>query len=65
MEENGALKVNEYFQVKGFENIFAFGDCCNLNELKLAYVAGLAAKLLAGNFYNLLTNRQMKPWNPS
>lgn len=43
MDEKNQLKVNEYFQVEGFENVFALGDCCNSKEIKEAYVAGLHA----------------------
>lgn len=42
-DEKDQLKVNEYFQVEGLENVFAIGDCCNSKELKEAYVAGLHA----------------------
>lgn len=43
MDEKNQLKVNEYFQVEGLENVFAIGDCCNSKELKMAYFAGLHA----------------------
>ena len=35
----GALKVNEFFQVKGHENIFAIGDVTAIDEEKMAYTA--------------------------
>ena len=43
MDEKKQLKVNEYFQVEDFENIFAIGDCCNSKEIKEAFIAGLHA----------------------
>lgn len=43
MDEKNQLKVNEYFQVDGLEDVFAIGDCCNSKEIKEAYVAGLHA----------------------
>lgn len=43
MDEKSQLKVNEYFQVEGLEDVFAIGDCCNSKEIKEAYVAGLHA----------------------
>lgn len=43
LDEKKQLKVNEYFQVEGFENVFAIGDCCNSKEIKEAYVANLHA----------------------
>lgn len=46
MDEKGQLKVNEYLQVEGHEDIFAIGDCTNLKEAKLAYLAQQHARVI-------------------
>ena len=43
IDEKSQLKVNEYLQVEGLENVFAIGDCCNSKEIKEAFIAGLHA----------------------
>lgn len=60
VDEKNQLKVNEYFQVEGFENVFAVGDCCNGKEIKEAYVAGLHADHLSGNIRRLNDNKPLK-----
>ncbi|XP_018621535.1 ferroptosis suppressor protein 1 [Scleropages formosus] len=57
--ENGALKVNEHLQVVGHDNIYAVGDCANLNEPKLAYHAGLHAGVAVANIINSLTGKPL------
>ena len=39
MDNRGALHVNECFQVKGHENIYAIGDVTAIEEEKMAYTA--------------------------
>jgi NADH dehydrogenase len=64
------LKVNEYNQVEGYDNIFAIGDVAAMitaEEPKghpmLAQVAIQQGKLLAKNLVNLVRNKQMlKPF---
>ncbi|XP_075262156.1 uncharacterized protein LOC142353710 [Convolutriloba macropyga] len=36
LDSKGGVKVNKFMQVENFQNVFAFGDCCNtgLNEEK-------------------------------
>lgn len=43
MDDKNQLKVNDYFQVEGLEDVFAFGDCCSSKEIKEAFVAGMHA----------------------
>lgn len=43
IDEKNQLKVNEYFQVEGLDDVFAIGDCCDSKEIKEAYVAGAHA----------------------
>lgn len=62
MTENGFLKVNEHLQVEGLKEVFAFGDCSNTKEPKLAYVAKLQADLVAKNLANLINKQPLDPW---
>lgn len=65
LNENGRMRVNEFFQVDGFTHIFALGDVCDTEDLRLAYVAKEQAKHLIKNLELYFTNKPMKPWVPS
>ncbi|KAJ8359549.1 hypothetical protein SKAU_G00160740 [Synaphobranchus kaupii] len=59
LTENGALKVNPHLQVEGFENIYAIGDCADINEPKMAYHAGLHAGVAVTNIINSLLGKAL------
>ncbi|XP_059215796.1 ferroptosis suppressor protein 1-like [Centropristis striata] len=59
MAENGALKVNDHLQVEGFSNVFAIGDCANVNEPKMAYHAELHAAVAVTNIINSLRGKEL------
>ncbi|KAG7462592.1 hypothetical protein MATL_G00186430 [Megalops atlanticus] len=59
LAENGSLRVNEHMQVQGFENIYAVGDCADVNEPKMAYHAGLHAGVAVTNIINSLTGKPL------
>lgn len=59
MSESGALKVNQHLQVEGFANIFAIGDCNNVNEAKTAYNADRHASVAVGNIANSVSGKQL------
>ncbi|KAG7334117.1 hypothetical protein KOW79_002524 [Hemibagrus wyckioides] len=63
LAQNGALKVNKHMQVEGFENIYAVGDCANVNEPKMAYHAGLHAKVAVKNIINSLSGIPLTSYN--
>ncbi|XP_012683015.2 apoptosis-inducing factor 2 [Clupea harengus] len=56
---NGALKVNENLQVRGFDRIYALGDCTNVQEPKTAYNAGLHAGVAVTNIINSITGKPL------
>ncbi|XP_010176274.2 apoptosis-inducing factor 2 [Antrostomus carolinensis] len=64
MASNGALKVNKYLQLEGYDNIYAIGDCADLKEPKMAYHAGLHANIAVTNIINSLTNKPLKTYEP-
>ncbi|XP_029927140.1 ferroptosis suppressor protein 1 [Myripristis murdjan] len=57
--DSGALKVNEHLQVDGFSNVFAVGDCADINEPKMAYHAGLHAAVAVSNITNSLSGKPL------
>ncbi|XP_075072811.1 ferroptosis suppressor protein 1 [Mixophyes fleayi] len=59
---NGALKVNEFLQVEGHSNVYAAGDCADLREPKMAYSAGVHAKLAVTNIINSLMEKPLKAY---
>ncbi|XP_069466812.1 ferroptosis suppressor protein 1 isoform X1 [Ambystoma mexicanum] len=59
MASDGALKVNQHLQVEGYSNVYAVGDCADLNEPKMAYHAGLHAKLAVSNIINSLRQKPL------
>lgn len=63
LAENGALKVNDYLQVDGFSNVFAVGDCADINEPKMAYHAELHATVAVNNISNSLSGKELTSYS--
>ncbi|XP_026210221.1 apoptosis-inducing factor 2 [Anabas testudineus] len=59
MTDSGALKVNQQLQVDGFSNVYAVGDCNNIDEPKMAYHAGLHAAVAVSNISNSLSGKEL------
>lgn len=59
LAEDGALKVNEHLQVRGFERVYAVGDCAHLKEPKMAYHAGLHAGVAVTNIINSIVGKPL------
>ncbi|XP_041453522.1 ferroptosis suppressor protein 1-like [Lytechinus variegatus] len=62
MDERGALRVNPYFQVEGYEDIFAIGDCCTANLQKMANKAKAHGESIARNIPMKADGKAMKPY---
>lgn len=62
MTNTGALKVNDHMQVEGFTNIFAVGDCADVNEPKMAYHAALHADVAVNNIANSVSGKELKSY---
>lgn len=58
--ETGHLRVNEFLEVEGYENIYAIGDC-NIRKPNLAYASLEQAELLVKNLY-CQTKEKRKAW---
>ena len=64
-DSKGRLIVNEYLQVKNYDNVFALGDvCCFIQDQKplpqLAQVAVREARVVAKNIFNLIQNKPLE-----
>ncbi|KAF7645564.1 hypothetical protein LDENG_00201860 [Lucifuga dentata] len=63
LAENGALQVNQHLQVDGFSNVYAVGDCANINEPKMAYHASLHAAVAVSNIVNSVTEKELTSYH--
>ncbi|XP_076018785.1 ferroptosis suppressor protein 1 [Genypterus blacodes] len=63
LAEDGALKVNQHLQVQGFSNVYAVGDCANVDEPKMAYHAALHAAVAVGNIVNSLRGKELTSYH--
>jgi NADH dehydrogenase len=64
-DNKGRLIVNEYLQVKNYENVFSIGDvCCCIQNQKplpqLAQVAVKQTKTVTKNIFNLIKNKPLE-----
>jgi len=64
-DNKGRLIVNEYLQVKNYDNVFAVGDVCSFIKNQkplpqLAQVAVRQAKAVAKNIFNLIQNKPLE-----
>lgn len=62
MDENNCLKVNEFLQVEGYQDVFALGDCNNADEVKMGFKAELQMKVIEKNMMSLYTGGKMTPY---
>ncbi len=69
VERVARIRVNEFNQVKGFENIFAIGDIASMETEKFPYGHPMMAqpamqqgRLLGDNLIQLMNGKKMKPF---
>ena len=62
MDKFGRLKVGDYLEVKGLQNVYAIGDCNDLPEIKLAYQAGVQGGHVADNLTKKYEGKEMKQY---
>ena len=62
LEENGLIKVNEYLQLEGENNIFAAGDINNVKEEKTAQNAEKHAEIIASNIIMLENGKELSKY---
>ena len=54
VDDNERIKVNDKLQQGGNKNIFVIGDCNDVNEFKLGYLADKQARFLVKNLKKLI-----------
>jgi len=62
LDENNRLDVDANLRIRHTNHIFAMGDCANVDELKLGFLADKQGVAVAENIYRLLTNKNLKPY---
>jgi len=60
----GQIKVNEYLQPNGHDNIWVVGDINDLPEIKLGTLAIRQAKITSSNIIRKLDDKPMKRYKP-
>jgi len=64
--EKGDIRVNKFLQVEGLENIFAAGDCAQVeSDNKQGLAAHDQGGAVVGNIKNLLAKRPLKEYGGS
>ncbi len=58
LDDRGFIRIKDTFQLESNPNVFALGDCCNLNESKLAYITEGHASIVAINIKKLIKDNQ-------
>lgn len=62
MEPNGQLRVDRHLLVHGHDDVFAIGDCNNIPEVKLAYLARQQANCTLENIHRKLGGQDLKDY---
>lgn len=65
LDEKGRVRVDATFQMEGCEGIYAIGDCANVPEGKLGYLADKQAAALVKNIIALSNGKSAKPYKPN
>ncbi|XP_072033668.1 ferroptosis suppressor protein 1-like [Amphiura filiformis] len=65
MDNIGCLKVDKNLRVCGTTDVYAIGDCSTADEqAKMAFKAGMHAKLVADNIQADVEGKALKPYKP-
>ena len=62
LDGKGLIKVDSNMQVQGYENLYALGDCSNLDTSKHGYVARIQGTLLGEMLLKSAAGKQVKPY---
>ena len=63
INEKDQIKVNDFLQMEGFNNIFVAGDVSSVLEEKLAQVARYHAQYIVKNIKALEKNKELKKYS--
>jgi len=62
LNDHGHLRVDDFLRVESYDNIFAIGDCSNIKEAKLGYLADIQGEAVAKNMLRLVKGKKLKAY---
>lgn len=62
LDDKGLIKVDSYMKVKGYENLYALGDCATLDNNKHGYIASVQGAMLADALLKSAKGKKVKPY---
>ena len=62
LDNKGLIKVDSYMKVQGYENLYALGDCANLDNNKHGYLATVQGAYLANALLKSAKGKNIKPY---
>jgi len=62
LDDRGLIKVDSYMKVQGYENLYALGDCANLDSNKHGYLASVQGGNLADALLKSAQGKKFKPY---
>jgi len=62
LDEKGLIKVDSFMKVKGYENLYALGDCATLDSNKHGYIASVQGAMLADALLKSAKGKKVKPY---
>lgn len=62
LDDKGLVKVDSFMKVKGYDNLYAIGDCSALDDHKHGYLAAVQGGMLAGAILKSIKGKKVKPY---
>ena len=62
LDAKGLIQVNEFMQVKGYDNLYALGDCAALDNNKHGYLASVQGGMLADAILKKAKGKKVKAY---
>jgi len=62
LDDKGLIKVDSFMKVKGYDNLYALGDCADLDDHKHGYLASVQGGMLADAIVKTAKGKKVKPY---
>ena len=62
LDDKGLVKVDSFMKVKGYDNLYALGDCADLDDHKHGYLASVQGGMLADAIMKKAKGKKMKAY---
>ncbi|MEH6450529.1 MAG: FAD-dependent oxidoreductase [Oleispira sp.] len=62
LNDKGLIKVDDFMKVKGYDNLYALGDCAALDDHKHGYIATVQGGMLADAILKSAKGKKVKPY---